>query len=75
MDRWGARAHQLASRLIKRDFSKTKSSPSKLSRQTERFWSWIGTRAVRDDATFEGMKDLKPAFNRMGRLQLEIPPL
>ena len=31
-------------RLIKKGFSKMKSSPSKPSRQTERFWSWIETR-------------------------------
>ena len=36
MDRWGVRSHQLASKAIRRVFSRVKSCPSKPSKQTER---------------------------------------
>jgi len=66
MDRWGARAHQLASKAYKAGFFKDEILPIKAEQADGKILVVDRDQAVRDDATFEGMKDLKPAFKSDG---------
>src|SRR4030043_2158930 len=66
MDRWGTRAHQLASRAYKAGFFKDEILPIKAEQADGKILVVDRDQAVRDDATLEGMKDLKPAFKPDG---------
>ncbi len=66
MDRWGARAHQLASKAHKEGFFKDEILPIEAEQADGKILVVDRDQAVRDDATMEGMKDLKPAFKPDG---------
>jgi acetyl-CoA C-acetyltransferase len=66
MDRWGTRSHQLASKAYKEGFFKDEILPIKAEQADGKILVVDRDQAVRDDATFEGMKDLKPAFKPDG---------
>jgi acetyl-CoA acyltransferase len=66
MDRWGTRAHQLASKGYKEGFFKDEILPIEAEQADGKILVVDRDQAVRDDATFEGMKDLKPAFKPDG---------
>ncbi|MBI5967195.1 MAG: acetyl-CoA C-acyltransferase, partial [Deltaproteobacteria bacterium] len=66
MDRWGARAHQLAAKAQKEGFFKEESLPIEAEQADGTKMIIDRDQAVREDATLEGMKDLKPAFKPDG---------
>jgi len=66
MDRWGTRAHQLASKAYKEGFFKEEILPIEAEQADGKNLVVDRDQAVRDDATLEGMKDLKPAFKPDG---------
>ncbi|MGD0626038.1 MAG: acetyl-CoA C-acetyltransferase [Thermodesulfobacteriota bacterium] len=66
MDRWGTRAHQLASKARKEGFFKEEILPIEAEQADGKKMIVDRDQAVRDDATLEGMKDLKPAFKPEG---------
>lgn len=66
MDRWGARAHQLTSKAYKEGFFKDEILPVEAEQADGTKKIVDRDQAVRDDATLEGMKDLKPAFKPDG---------
>ncbi len=66
MDRWGTRAHQLASKAHKEGFFKDEILPIEAEQADGTKKIVDRDQAVRDDATLEGMKDLKPAFKPDG---------
>jgi acetyl-CoA acyltransferase len=66
MDRWGTRAHQLASKARKEGFFKDEILPIEAEQADGTKKIVDRDQAVRDDATLEGMKDLKPAFKPDG---------
>jgi acetyl-CoA C-acetyltransferase len=66
MDRWGTRSHQLASKAYKEGFFKDEILPIEAEQADGKILVVDRDQAVRDDATFEGMKDLKPAFKPDG---------
>jgi len=66
MDRWGARSHQLASKAYKEGFFKDEILPVEAEQADGKNLVVDRDQAVRDDATLEGMKDLKPAFKPDG---------
>jgi len=66
MDRWGARSHQLASRAYREGFFKDEILPLEVEQADGKRLIVDRDQAVRDDATLEGMKDLKPAFKPDG---------
>lgn len=66
MDRWGARAHQLASRAYQEGFFSDEILPIEAEQADGKTLIVDRDQAVRDDATAEGMKDLKPAFKPDG---------
>jgi acetyl-CoA C-acetyltransferase len=66
MDRWGTRAHQLASKAHKEGFFKDEILPIEAEQADGTKRIVDRDQAVRDDATLEGMKDLKPAFKPEG---------
>ncbi|NWF93960.1 MAG: acetyl-CoA C-acetyltransferase [Syntrophaceae bacterium] len=66
MDRWGARAHQLASKAQKEGFFKDEILPIEAEQADGKTLIVDRDQAVRDDVTVEGMKDLKPAFKPDG---------
>jgi acetyl-CoA C-acetyltransferase len=66
MDRWGTRAHQLASEAYKEGFFKDEILPIEAEQADGKILVVDRDQAVRDDTTFEGMKDLKPAFKPDG---------
>ena len=66
MDRWGTRSHQLASRAYKEGFFKDEILPIEAEQADGKILVVDRDQAVRDDATLEGMKDLKPAFKPDG---------
>ncbi len=68
MDRWGARAHQLASRAYKEGFFKDEILPIEAEQADGKRLLVDRDQAVREDATLEGMKDLKPAFKPDGAI-------
>jgi len=66
MDRWGVRSHQLASKAYKEGFFKDEILPIEAEQADGKTLLVDRDQAVRDDATLEGMKDLKPAFKPDG---------
>jgi acetyl-CoA acyltransferase len=66
MDRWGARAHQLASKAHQEGFFKDEILPIEAEQADGKILVVDRDQAVRDDATMEGMRDLKPAFKPDG---------
>jgi acetyl-CoA C-acetyltransferase len=66
MDRWGTRSHQLASKAYKEGFFKDEILPVEAEQADGKNLVVDRDQAVRDDATLEGMKDLKPAFKPDG---------
>jgi len=66
MDRWGTRAHQLAARAQKEGFFKDEILPIEAEQADGSKMIVDRDQAVREDATLEGMKDLKPAFKPDG---------
>jgi len=66
MDRWGARSHQLASKAYQEGFFKDEILPIEAEQADGKILVVDRDQAVRDDATLEGMKDLKPSFKPDG---------
>jgi len=66
LDRWGTRAHQLASKAHLDGFLKDEILPIEAEQADGKFLLVDRDQAVRDDATLEGMKNLKPAFKPDG---------
>jgi len=66
MDRWGTRSHQLASKAYKEGFFKDEILPIEAEQADGKILVVDRDQAVRDDATLEGMKDLKPSFKPDG---------
>lgn len=66
MDRWGARSHQLAAKARQEGFFKDEILPIEAEQADGSVLKVDTDQAVRDDATFEGMADLKPAFKKDG---------
>jgi acetyl-CoA acyltransferase len=66
MDRWGTRSHQLASKAYKEGFFKDEIFPIEAEQADGKILVVDRDQAVRDDATLEGMKDLKPSFKPDG---------
>lgn len=66
MDRWGTRAHQLASKAQKEGFFKDEILPVEAEQADGKRIVVDRDQTVRDDATLEGMRDLKPAFKPDG---------
>jgi acetyl-CoA acyltransferase len=66
MDRWGTRSHQLASQAYKEGFFKDEILPIEAMQADGKSLVVDRDQAVRDDATLEGMKNLKPAFKPDG---------
>ena len=66
MDRWGTRSHQLASKAYKEGFFKDEILPIEAEQADGKMMIVDRDQAVRDDATLEGMKDLKPSFKPDG---------
>ena len=66
MDRWGARAHQLAAKAQKEGFLKEEILPIEAEQADGTTMVVDCDQAVREDASAEGMADLKPAFKPDG---------
>ncbi|HSV94050.1 MAG TPA: acetyl-CoA C-acyltransferase, partial [Desulfobacterales bacterium] len=66
MDRWGARSHQLAAKARAAGFFDGEILPVEAEQADGSTLRVDRDQAVRDDATFEGMKELKPAFKKDG---------
>lgn len=66
MDRWGARAHQLASKAQKEGFPQGEILPVEAEQADGTTMVVDRDQAVREDASLEGMADLKPAFKPDG---------
>jgi acetyl-CoA C-acetyltransferase len=67
-DRWGTRSHQLASKAYKEGFFKDEILPIEAEQADGKILVVDRDQAVRDDATLEGMKDLKPSFKPDGAI-------
>jgi len=68
LDRWGTRAHQLASKAYKEGFFKDEILPIEAEQADGKVLTVDRDQAVRDDATVEGMRNLKPAFKPDGAI-------
>ncbi len=66
MDRWGVRAHQLATKALKEGFFKEEILPVEAEQADGTTIVVDRDQAVREDASVEGMADLKPAFKEDG---------
>ena len=66
LDRWGARSHQLAARARAEGFFNDEILPIEAEQADGSMLAVEQDQAVRDDATVEGMADLKPAFKPDG---------
>ncbi len=66
LDRWATRSHQRASAAYKEGFFKDEILPIEAEQADGKKMMVDRDQAVRDDATFEGMKDLKPVFKPDG---------
>ncbi len=66
LDRWGARSHQLATRAYKEGFFKDEILPIQVEQADGKKMIVDRDQSVREDATVEGMRDLKPAFKPDG---------
>jgi len=66
MDRWGTRSHILAEKARKEGFFKDEILPIEAEQADGKMMVVDRDMAVRDGATYEGMRDLKPAFKDDG---------
>jgi acetyl-CoA acyltransferase len=66
MDRWGTRSHNLAEKAQKEGFFKDEILPIEAEQADGSMMVVDRDQAVRFGATYEGMKDLKPAFKEDG---------
>jgi len=66
MDKWGARSHQLAVKARQEGFFKDEILPIEAEQADGSVLTVDTDQAVRDDATCEGMAELKPAFKKDG---------
>jgi acetyl-CoA acyltransferase len=66
MDRWGARAHQLAAKAQAEGFFDGEILPIEAEQDDGTVMNVDKDQAVRHDATVEGIADLKPAFKKDG---------
>jgi acetyl-CoA C-acetyltransferase len=66
LDRWGTRAHQLASKAHQEGFFRDEILPIQAEQADGKMLLVDRDQAVRDDATLEGMRNLKPAFKPDG---------
>ena len=66
MDRWGARSHQLAAKAQGDGFFDGEIMAIEAPQDDGTVMKVDKDQAVRQDATFEGMADLKPAFKKDG---------
>lgn len=66
MDLWGARSHQLAYKAWMAGFFKDEILPIEVEQADGKVFVVDRDQAVREDATVEGMKELKPAFKPDG---------
>jgi acetyl-CoA C-acetyltransferase len=66
MDEWGARSHQLAAQAKSQGFFKDEILPIAAVQADGTVLRVDTDQAVRDDATYEGMAALKPAFKKDG---------
>ena len=66
MDRWGARAHQLATNAKEEGFFEGEILPIEAPQDDGSVLTVHEDQAVRTDATLEGMADLRPAFKKDG---------
>jgi len=66
MDKWGARSHQLAAKARADGFFDGEIMPIEAPQDDGTAMKVEKDQAVRQDATFEGMADLRPAFKKDG---------
>jgi acetyl-CoA acyltransferase len=66
MDRWGVRAHQLATKALKEGFFKGEILPIEAEQADGTTMVVDRDQAIREDASMEGMVDLKPAYKPDG---------
>ena len=66
MDKWGARSHQLAAKAQTDGFFDGEILTIEAPQDDETAMKVEKDQAVRQDATFEGMADLRPAFKKDG---------
>jgi acetyl-CoA C-acetyltransferase len=66
MDKWGVRSHQLASKAQKDGFFDGEILPIEAPQADGSVMTVDKDQAVRDDATLEGMANLRPAFKKDG---------
>jgi acetyl-CoA C-acetyltransferase len=66
MDRWGVRSHQLATQAGKEGFFKDEILAIEAEQADGSTLKVDTDQSVRDDATYEGLRDLKPAFKKNG---------
>ncbi len=66
MDKWGVRSHQLASQAQKDGFFDGEILPIDAPQADGSVMTVAKDQAVRDDATLEGMANLRPAFKKDG---------
>jgi acetyl-CoA acyltransferase len=66
LDRWGVRSHQLASKAQAESFFDGEILPIDAPQADGTVMKVDKDQAVRDDATLEGMAELKPAFKKDG---------
>jgi acetyl-CoA C-acetyltransferase len=68
MDRWGARAHQLAAKAQKEGFFKEEIFPIEAEQADGKKIIIDRDQSIREDTTIEGMAGLKPAFKPDGQI-------
>lgn len=68
MDKWGARSHQLAAKAQAKGFFDGEIMSIEAQQDDGTVMKVKKDQAVRQDATFEGMADLKPAFKKDGAI-------
>lgn len=68
MDKWGARSHQLAAKAQAKGFFDGEIISIEAQQDDGTVMKVKKDQAVRQDATFEGMADLKPAFKKDGAI-------
>jgi acetyl-CoA C-acetyltransferase len=66
MDRWGARSHQLAAKARSQGFFRDEILPIEAVQADGTVLRVDTDQSVRDDATYEGLAELKPAFKKDG---------
>jgi acetyl-CoA C-acetyltransferase len=66
LDRWGVRSHQLAVKARAEGFFKDEILPVQAEQADGSVMTVDTDQAVRDDATIENMRELKPAFKKDG---------